>query len=161
MNRFKRDLLKHKYINMIKETAEKYSEHFTILDLANGDTRIILKDDAPELLRDAIKNAHGDKLPNDFIYSTFADLLIKIAEYDCKTIDDLENNRSEIVDGYVDIYTHYLTKWLSSDNDNVYYLGEAVRLTSECDDGFKLLAMAQYLAIDEVMQHVISLLESN
>lgn len=145
----------------IQKKAEKYSQYFTALKLENGDTRIILKDDAPQQLRDAVKDAHGDKLPDDFTYSTFADLLSKITEYDCDTIDDLENNRSEIVDGYVDVYTHDLTKWLASDNSNVYYLGEVVRMTSECDDGFKLLAMAQYLAIDEVMQHVIGLLETN
>ena len=70
----------------------------------------------------------------------------------------LHENRSEIVDSLVDVYTSDLTEWLDSNNNNVYYLGEAQKELGIQEDGFKLLAMAQYMAIDEIFSEVIELL---
>lgn len=127
---------------------------------AEGVSYVYLEDNADKKLIDSVHEAHGDKLPNDWVYGTYADLMQKVTEYDLKNIDDLEEVRHEIVDGYVDIYTHDLTKWLASDNNNVYYLGEAINEGIDNLDGFQALAMAQYKAIDEVMNEVISLLSS-
>jgi hypothetical protein len=146
----------------ISKKAKQYSNFFKSTDVNGGSIRIILKDDAPQELQDAIKSAHGDKMPNDFIYSTFADLLLKISEYGVDTVDDLQGYAHEIVDGYVDIYTHEQLQWLASDIDNLEYLARAAQDGWSVDDGtWQLLARAQYYAIDEVMQHVINVLDSN
>lgn len=125
----------------------------------DGQRYVYLDDKASEKLKDSVHQAHGDLLPDDWIYGTYADLMQKVSEYDLKTIDDLENVRYEIVDSCVDIYTADLTKWLASNINNVYYLGEASREYGSMD-GFQLLAVAQYKAIDEVMNEVFSLLSS-
>ena len=110
-----------------------------------------IKQTAPVGLHDAIRNAHGDRLPDDFIFSKFEDILSRLEDYTINKADDLDDNRPEIVDSMVDVYTSDLTAWLAEDIRNVYYLNEALESHTERDtDGFKLLAMAQYLAIDEI-----------
>jgi hypothetical protein len=142
----------------IKERAEQYNAMFTTGTRNDGKSFVKCTDEASEALRESIRNAHGDKLPNDWTYGTYADLMQRVTEYDVVTINNLEDVRSEIVDSYVDIYTADLTKWLAEDIRNVYYITQALEEYGTFEDGFKLLAMAQYLAIDEVMQEVINLL---
>ena len=145
-----------------QQKADYYAAFFKTVEKADGKTIIALKDDAPQGLQDAVREAHGDKLPDDFIFATFADLLQRISEYDAETVDDLRDSGydHEIVDSIVNIYTHDLLQWLASDIDNLEYLAQAVKEGWTVDDGtWQLLAFAQYYAIDEVMQHVLSLLE--
>jgi hypothetical protein len=151
-----------------KQKAQYYADFLKSIDVNDGSTRIVLKTDindtenAPQELQDAIRAAHGDKMPNDFIYATFADLLQRVTDYDVDTVDDLQEYVHEIVDGYVDIYTHDLLQWLASDVDNLEYLAQAAQDGWTVDDGtWQLLARAQYYAIEEVMQHVLSLLEND
>lgn len=146
----------------INQKAEYYLSFFKSINLENGDSRIVYKDydNTPEELQDAIKEAHEDILPNDWIFTTFADLLQKVTEYDCESIEQLEDYRAEIVDNQVDIYTHDLTKWLH-DNQALSYLEDAYDGFAKEDGAWQLLAKAQYLAIDEVMRNVITLLENN
>lgn len=149
----------------VKNKAEYYADFFKSIDVVDGTTRVVLKDDAPQELRDAVHEAHGDKLPNDFIYSTFAGLLCRISEYDAETVDELRDNGydHEIIDGYVDIYTHDLLQWLASDIDNLEYMSRvmAERVYVEEDGAWQVLATMQYYAIEDVMQYVLSLLENN
>jgi hypothetical protein len=147
-----------------KQLAEHYADYFKSIDVVDGTSRIILKDDAPSKLRDAVREAHGDKMPNDFIYATFADLLQRVTDYDVETVDRLrdQGHDHEIVDGYVDVYTHDLLQWLASDIDNLEYLAQAAQDGWTVDDGtWQLLARAQYYAIDAIMQHIIDLLETS
>ena len=124
-----------------------------------GDENIIvLKSEAPKALRDSVMDAHGDRLPNDWIYNQYYSILETLSNYTIESADDIEENRSEIVDGLVDVYTSDLTAWLNSDNRNVYYMTEAQEEYGNQADGFKLLAMAQYKAIDEIFSEVESYL---
>lgn len=147
--------------NKIKATANNYLACFKHNTReATGEEFVFLPENAPQELRDAIRNAHGDKLPNDWTYNTFADLLQKTTEYDCDSIDQLEDYRGEIVDSYVDIYTYQLTQWLH-DEQALEYLEQASEGFVAEDGAWQLLARAQYLAVDEIMQHVLTLLENN
>lgn len=143
----------------ITELAKKYSEAFTTDKRDDGTEFVHLKETfKPEELHDSIRQAHGDRFPDDWIYGTYADLLQNITEYELETIEDLEEVRSEIVDTYTDVYTSQLTEWLHSDNRNVYYLTEVLEEYGTIEDSFQLLRLAQYKAIDEVMNEIISLL---
>ena len=64
----------------------------------------------------------------------------------------------EAIDSEVDPYTSGLTKWLNESNYNVYYLSQALDEYRE-KDGFRALAQAQYLAIEELWNEVFSLFE--
>lgn len=149
----------------LKQKADYYADFFKSIDVNDGTTRVVLKDNTPKELHDAVREAHGDKLPNDFIYSTFADLLSRISEYDAETVDELRDNGydHEIIDGYVDIYTHDLLQWLASDINNLEYMSRvmAESVYIEEDGAWQALARMQYYAIEDVMQYVLSLLENN
>lgn len=142
----------------ITEKAEMYHNYFEAKKRDNGTEFVCLKLDAPEELKESIREAHGDKLPDDWTYGTYADLMQRITEYDLETFEQLEDVRGEIVESYVDIYTKGLTEWLNEDINNVYYITRALEEFGNFEDGFKLLATAQYMAIDEVMQEVVNLL---
>ena len=123
------------------------------------DNIIILKSEAPEALRDSVRSAHGDSMPNDWIYNKYQSVLEALSGYTINSIDDLSENLPEIVDGLVDVYTSDLTAWLNSKNSNVYYLTEALQEWGGNDaDGFRLLMLAQYKAIDEIASEVITYL---
>lgn len=147
----------------IQQKAQKYIDQFEVIKIQDTDkTRVILKSDKNGLydseskLYTAIREAHGDRFPDDFVYSTFLSILEKITEYDTDSIDPLDEYRHEIVDSMVDIYTHDLTGWLHDDIYNVSYLDEAIE--NGATDGCSLLSIAQYLAIDEVYPFVQELL---
>ena len=142
----------------LQEKIQTYSDMFKSKQRDNGENFVILKPNAPEELRESVRAAHVHKFPNDWIYGTYADLIQRLTDYEINSIDDVENYRAEIVDGYVDVYTAKLTKWLADDVSNVDYLTEAIDEYGNQKDGFQLLAMAQYRAIDEVYGYIINLL---
>ena len=148
---------------MKKQTIEKVINdtlaQFEVVK--RGDNSIVvLKQDAPEALRDSVHSAHGDRLPDDWIYDKYQSILSTLAGYTITDADGLEDNRAEIVDGLVDVYTSDLTAWLNSHNANVYYMTEAQEEYGAQTDGFKLLMSAQYMAIDEIAGEVISYLQA-
>lgn len=139
--------------------AEHLATYFVSKTRDNGTEFVYLSEEAPQTLRDAVKEAHEDVLPNDWVYGTFADLLQKISEYNCETVDEIDDEyRHEIVDGCVDIYTHDLTAWLH-ENQALSYLEDACEGFVKEDGAWQLLARAQYLAIDEIMRNVIESLK--
>ena len=139
----------------MKEIIEKALGYFEIIQ--RGDNSIVvLKITAPQTLRDSVMAAHGDKFPNDWVYNKYHSILDAFLQYRIETDDDLEDKRSEIADSLVDAYTSDLTAWLNSYNSNVYYLTEAQEEYGP--DGFRLLAMAQSKAIDEIANEVIKYL---
>lgn len=134
---------------------------FEIKARENGDSFVCFKDsveiDSP--LWQSVHNAHQGKLPSDWVFNTYYNVLDRLTEYNIATEpDNLQEYVTEIVDGLVNVYTHDLTAWLHSHNDNVYYLTEAMT-ENELKDGFQLLAMAQYKAIDEIAQEVVRYLK--
>jgi hypothetical protein len=143
----------------MKAKIEKTLSYFDTVKRGE-DTITILKDNAPEALNDSIRKAHGERLPDDWIFAKYVEVLEVLEGYDLDKPDSLADNRHEIVDGMVDVYTSGLTAWLNSHNDNVYYLTEAQEEFGPIEDGLKLLAMAQYKAIDEIYSEVVSYLES-
>jgi len=146
----------------ITKLAGDLAGQFKTSKRTDGNEYVYLPDDAPdhEAIKSALYKAHGDgeRLPDDWIYATFQDLLERISGYTIETPNDLDEYRHEIVDSAVDIYTHDLTAWLHSDNRNVYYLTAVQDEYGPVEDGSKLLAMAQYMAIDEIMSAVCDLL---
>jgi len=145
----------------ITEKAKKYSAMFVTDTRVDGKEFVKCTNDATQPLKESVRQAHGSRMPDDWTYGTYADLMQRVTDYDLETFDQLEDVRHEIVDGYVDIYTSDLTAWLNESNDNVYYLTEVLEQGLEPKDGFQLLAMAQYQAIDEVMSEVVDLLQKD
>ena len=142
----------------INEKALKAVARFEVKKRTDETEFVVLKDTEGELY-EAVRNAHGDRFPDDFIYSTFLSLLERIGDYEIDDDDKLQEYRYEIVESLVDVYTHDLTAWLHKRNDNVFYLSQAIADGEQ--DGFKALSQAQYIAIDEVMNSVCDYLTSD
>jgi hypothetical protein len=119
---------------------------------------VILKNGAPDELRDSVREAHGDRLPNDWIYATYEAILSTIAGYSIENERQLDDNRGEIVDGLVDVYTSELTGWLHESVYNVAYMDEAAKEYGQAETGDRMIAQAQYMAIDEIYSEVAKFL---
>ncbi len=140
---------------------EKRIEHYLNqleIKKRGDETIIVFKDNASDELKDSVRKAHGDRLPDDWIFNKYHSILDDLFGYDIKNADDLEEKRSEVVDGLVDPYTANLTSWLNANVNNVNYLTEALEDHGEGCDGFKILQMAQYAAINEIYSEVVDLL---
>ncbi|MFA6991923.1 MAG: hypothetical protein WC269_01420 [Candidatus Gracilibacteria bacterium] len=124
----------------------------------NGDAFYILKTETPQELRDSVRASHGERLPNNWIYEKYHDILDAFSGYTIESPDDLEKNRAEIVDDLVDVYTSDLTAWLNESPHNIYFIDEAREEYGPSDDAFKCLQMAQYKAIDDIASYVVSYL---
>lgn len=142
----------------LQNKIQKYSDMFESKTRENGESYVVLKKDRADKLQESVYQAHGDRMPNDWIYGTYADLMQRLTEYDINSIDDVYEYQGEIVDGAVDVYTADLTQWLADDIRNVDYITQAVDTFGNQKDGAGLLATAQYMAIDEIYGHIINLL---
>lgn len=142
----------------LNQKIKSYSEMLIEDTKSDKVTKFIrCSDDATQELKDAVHNAHGDRMPSDWIYQKFSDILGTLVDYEIKTIDDLQDNRSEVVDRLVDVYTSDLTEWLNQSPYNVYYIDEAVKELGATEN---VLGQAQYLAIDEIYTEIVTLLEN-
>lgn len=135
------DLNQHEYINIQgtdkkRLTFKKSEEIFNIYRMSNN----------------------GVLEPfDDYSYEWLNNFLIRVVEFiDYTDFEDLEELNNlitdelpEWTDGEVNVYTSDLTEWLNSSNYNVEYITQAQREYGQQDDGFKLLSMAQYTAINE------------
>lgn len=133
---------------------------FTITERDNENV-VVFKDTASQKLKNSVMEAHGDRLPSNWIFSKYLMLLLTLSDYDIPNMDAVNEFRGEIVDSCVDAYTSDLTEWLNDNNQNVFYLSEALdESRGDRFNGFDLLASAQYLAIDEIYSEIVKLLKS-
>ncbi len=88
----------------------KLSNYFTTVTRDNGDKVVTLKDERPEWLFEAVHEAHGKDMPNDWIYAE-----CKAA---CEAIDDGsladEDDVHTHADGQVDTYTKERANWYAA-----------------------------------------------
>lgn len=142
----------------LSEKIQQYSDSFESKTRKGDETYTVLKYNRAEELHESVFQAHGDRMPSDWIFATYADLMQRLTEYEINSLDDVEEYRHEIVDGYVDVYTSDITQWLADDIRNVNYITDALESGVEMREGFQLLAMAQYMAIDDIYGEIIHLL---
>ncbi len=89
--------------------AIELADAFEARTRADGTDYTCLIDDAPEWARDAVMAAHGDALPNDWMYSACADAARDIAERGCAD----EESAHIWADEAVDVYHYALARWLA------------------------------------------------
>lgn len=137
----------------LSKKIEGYSNQFKTIK--RGEDNIVVFDNESSELHEAVYKAHGDRVPNDFIFSKFWEILQSLEGYEIHSIDDVEEYRGEIVGSCTDVYTSNLTEWLNSSVYNTDYLDEAVKEFGATDN---ILGTAQYMAIDEIYSEVVGLL---
>ena len=83
------------------------------------------KDDAPEWLKDLVREAHGEMFPDDWRYDTIHNA--------CGAIHDASEGSytgdvgAEFADSAVDVYNNSRFAWLGSNINRQFYVDDAVK----------------------------------
>jgi len=107
----------------------------------NGESFYCLTDNAPDELRDLIRELHGDRLPNDWVYTTAYHLFLDI---DSNTDED---ELFELADNLVDNSYSVLLLWLA---DWHAYVDDSV-----ATNVFNMIQSAQQTMIMNMAQQVL------
>lgn len=139
----------------LHKLAAKLSRAFETKKRNDGKEFVCLKDGSPEWMTQAIRSAHGDKLPDDTTYAFVEKAADALAEA------SVDADPSDVIaEIEADVYTSDLTEWLHARADHVFYLSEVLEECSGITDGAQLLMAAQKKQIDEVGYALISALEA-
>lgn len=117
----------------------------------NGDRFTILRDGAPEWVRDLVWAGHGDGalLPDDWRYDCIQSA--------CGFIHDNnadEDSSYEFADQSVDIYNSARYQWLTSNLNRASYVDEATAEFGPADDVTEAIGRGQYMEASEVYASV-------
>tara|TARA_Y100000310_G_C20066925_1_gene527564 strand:+ start:51 stop:521 length:471 start_codon:yes stop_codon:yes gene_type:complete len=134
--------------------ADILAGSFETRERQSGGTFHALKDSAPEWVREAVRRAHGERLPCDWIYQQ-CDLFAS-------------DIRQAIVHGYseplelwdniiieADVYTASLTAWLADHLDNLEYVREWIADFGGSDP-VAMISGGQYLAKQTIAHTIIA-----
>ena len=110
--------------------------------------KVLLADNAPDWLYDAIREAHNGKLPNDVSYE-----MIKVAML---LVQDNPNDEAldEAVFNSAPVYTSQLVRYLSSHLDRFHAVDEELR-----DGSANTLTEAITLAYVREMEYIVQCLK--
>lgn len=144
--------------------ATEAADHLKTSTRDDGTTYIHFDDTAPEWTKDLAYAAHdsGAYFPALAAAGGSDDYRYRFLEYALYAIIDNDGDEETARDQMTepDVYTSGLTRWLDSDNQRVDYLTQALEEFGSDMDGFRLLALAQYLERGEVFDQVWTFLES-
>lgn len=138
----------------IAELAGEAYGHFETRE--RGDEKIIaLKDGAPQWVRDLVRKAHGDFLPDDWRYASIRSALGAIHDADATDEDALDDLSAEWADGNVDVYNAARTAWLASNLNRAAYCDDAAAEFGGDDRNvMDLIGLGQYMESSEVFASV-------
>jgi hypothetical protein len=106
---------------LVHTLAAEMSKAFTRSERTNGDKYVFLANGSPQWMTDAVHKAHGDTMPDDFIYSFCEKGADAIAESDEDS--DLDTLREAIDDIEPPCYTNEQMKWFAT---NWEYCDQAI-----------------------------------
>lgn len=109
----------------IQQLANELSLSFEKRTRDNGDAFLCLKDDAPAWMRDVVRKAHWDMLPDDYTFQAVAALAAEISDTDEHT--DLFEVAAGMSYRVVSVYNGELISWLGSHSSRWSRVDEALR----------------------------------
>jgi len=139
-----------KYLDLLEEREDKKEDRRWIsfkIEVIGSDERY----------KKLSKIMHEIECSEDFIYDQVWGCLNWLVDEAPESDVLIEDALLDIVDREVDTYTSHLTGWLNQSPFHVYYLTEALE-GSDIKDGFQLLTMAQYRAIEEIWREIVCLI---
>lgn len=127
------------------------------------DTFMALTDAAPEWLRDACHEAHGDRLPDDWVYAECEAAYDLLAEHDGDVDSDDVHAHA---DGRTDVYTRAQFEWaaqfcLSSIFSDAEEQAQDGSVHDESTSMSDRIALIQYHSIEAITNTLVSAWESN
>lgn len=114
------------------ELAKQLADAFTTDTRSDGATFCKLREGSPQWMTDAIRAAHGDILPMDWIYEHCSRMADKMTEYEPEQWDD---SVGEWADSLGDVYNYDLARWLSLHLDFPGFVDDAVGEYGHSADG--------------------------
>lgn len=123
----------------------------------NGETFYCFADNAPEWLTDMAHKAHGQMLPDDYIYGTIRDSL---AAFSDMSEDDEDETIDQVADD-VEIYSSRLAAWLGSHGNRWDRADEALEELGKPERLAQVLQYAQSQERREIAQAVFAFLDNN
>ena len=135
----------------VQNLASTYSDWFEKLIRDDEFETYILIDGHPPELLTLVRDAHGEKLPDDWCYQFIYESLISISE----------SNDPESPEFEPDAYYYSLLKWLSSRTDRGSYMDEYVEEfgAPQPFDTMALIGYGQVKEKQEVYSSVLSSLQ--
>jgi len=140
-----------KYLDLLEEQEDKKKDRIWI----SFKLEVIGKDERYNKLSEIM---HRIECSEDFVYDQVWQCLNWLVDEAPGNDVLIEDAMIEAIDGKVDTYTSDLTGWLNQSASHVYYLTEVLE-NHDIKDGFQLLTMAQYRAIEEIWREVMYLIE--
>lgn len=138
-----------------QDVARRMARRFTQRTREDGTKYTTLTDEADEWMRDVVREAHGDMLPDDWRYEAIASAVEFIAEE-----DDADDRQDEWADGYVDVYSSALIEWLGSHGARAGYVQEARDDFGDAgEDVWEEIRRGQFYEAREVIGLVLGALE--
>ena len=127
----------------IQDMAREAAKHFTQGTRGNGESFVKLAHERPDWLRDAVREAHGDMLPDDRIYALCESAVDFIA--DGEDGDEDGYGASEFADNSVEIWNSALLTWAASNLSRLGRSQDAYEEIGGTDaDVVKILQAGQY-----------------
>lgn len=120
----------------------------------DGEPYTATKHAAPEWIRDLVREAHGEMLPNDWRYEVIHSALLYIAEAGLEDADELD--AGTFADEQVDTYSGERVAWLASHGLRAGYCDEAREegLTAQDASIIDVIGAGQYVEALEVFESV-------
>lgn len=147
----------------VESVARQAGSYFTRIRRGE-ETITTFTDDRPDWLYDAVYEAHGSMLPDDWKFACCELAVDAIA--DAGEDADLDDLAHEFADGQADVYNADRLKWLASHMDRVYYVEDAVKEfgTPTDEDGqfdlLRVIGLGQYAEAMECFNAMRSAIEA-
>lgn len=121
-----------------------------------GADYVTLRDDAPEWVRDLVRAAHGEFLPDDWRYASIMSAVGAIADEEIEPGDDAGDLEFSWADGNVDTYNSDRTAWLASNLTRPGYCDEAAdELATDDTDIMSRIGLGQFVESREIFALVL------
>lgn len=111
-----------------------------------------LTDTAPEWIKDAVREAHGDESPDDWVHEQCYDVCIAIDNGAIGGPDDA----AEWADSNGDVYTAALLRWAAGDLNRLSYCDEAASegLITEKATMEERLRIGQFVQLERIARAI-------
>lgn len=150
----------------VQELAKLVAQCFDYATRGNTgnyeDRFVRITEGSPVWVREMVREAHGDMLPDDWKYACVS----AACEWIHDTLEaggDAEDARGEFAESQVDVYNGQRLAWLASHSERVSYTDWAVEEFGRNDPAMGVLgdiAMGQYAEASEVYGIVLQFLEA-
>ncbi len=120
----------------------------------NGESFVVLVDDVPDWVLDAVRTAHDEEFPNDWRYATCERIFASLADILCAPgTSGWVEQVGFTADSLVDVYNHDLHAWATP--NRWHYIDEAATELCAGDDFAGTIRLGQFVCIEQ-MVHVIA-----